>query len=77
MYELPEELKVESIGSVWDVTLNRPEKVNSVSQVLHRALTDVWGRIHLKKAADDIMDFGLEASTSPSGPTRLEPPQSG
>jgi enoyl-CoA hydratase len=48
-YELPEELKVESVGAVRVVTLNRPEKVNSVSQVLHHALTDVW----LQIAADE------------------------
>ncbi len=44
-YDLPDELLVESIGAVRLVTLNRPEKMNSVSQPLHRALAAIWDQI--------------------------------
>jgi enoyl-CoA hydratase len=57
-YELPEELKVESVGAVRVVTLNRPEKVNSVSQVLHHALTDVWGQIAADEEARAVVLTG-------------------
>ena len=44
-FDVPEELKVESVGAVRVVTLNRPEKMNSVSRPLHNALVDVWPQL--------------------------------
>jgi enoyl-CoA hydratase len=44
-YDVPEELVVESVGAVRVVTLNRPAKLNAISQPLHHALREVWGQI--------------------------------
>src|ERR1700722_1582980 len=44
-YDHPEELAVESVGAVRIVTLNRPAKLNAISQPLHHALREVWTQI--------------------------------
>jgi enoyl-CoA hydratase len=50
-----ETLKVAQEGSVLTITLNRPEKLNSVNQELHEALAGVWSSIRTSDAAVIIL----------------------
>ena len=44
-YDLPEELRIEEVGPIRVVTLNRPDHLNAVRPTLQQALISVWGQI--------------------------------
>ena len=44
-YDLPDELQVSGEGPIRVLTMNRPEKLNSVNQGLHLAMGNVWQQL--------------------------------
>lgn len=58
---------VEAIGDVRVVRLNRPEKVNAISQPLHYALLDVWEKILLDPTARAVVLTGNGRAFSAGG----------
>ena len=66
-YELPEELIVESIGQVRVVVLNRPDKLNAVTQTMHHALRDVWGQLASDREARAVVLTGAGSAFCSGG----------
>jgi len=66
-YDLPDVLKVTATGPVRIVTLNRPDKVNAVSQPLHHALVDVWDQILADPDARAVVLTGAGRAFSAGG----------
>ena len=50
-YDLPDVLRVEKVGAVRVVTLNRPNSLNAVTPELQAALISVWGQLSADREA--------------------------
>ncbi|WP_194903676.1 enoyl-CoA hydratase/isomerase family protein [Catenulispora rubra] len=67
MAEVGSVLTVETDGDVRVVTLNRPERLNSVSAELHERLSEVWGEIREDSDARAVVLTGAGRAFSAGG----------
>ncbi len=58
MYEVPDEIVVESDGPIRIIRLNRPDELNSVNHVLHEGRADLFPQINVDTEARAVVITG-------------------
>lgn len=65
--DLPDELRVEALGPIRVVTINRPDDLNAVNKDLHWALANVWRQLAADAEAKVVVLTGAGRAFSAGG----------
>ncbi len=60
-------LRYESVGSIRVITLNNPDKLNPMTDALHKALTDVWVKVMRDREVRAVVLTGAGRAFSAGG----------